>query len=82
MISVMRLTRVGMVLAASVVVTAVVSVIAPTAGLVMAIVLAAVSLLAFVEGVGGSGSGTARAGHDAWARVEAERKQEALRRGR
>jgi hypothetical protein len=56
-----------------------VSVIAPNVGLVMAIVLAGAGLFALAEGVGSSG---AQAGHDAWAGVEAERKREALRRGR
>jgi hypothetical protein len=80
MISVMRLTRVGKGLAGCVVATAVVSFVAPTVGLVMAIVLAAVGLFALAEGVGGR-SGV-QAGHDAWAGVDAERKREALRRGR
>ena len=75
----MRLTRVGKVLAVFVAATAVVSVIAPNAGLVMAIVLAVVGLFALAEGIGSSG---AESGHDAWAGVEAERKREALRRGR
>ncbi len=75
----MRLTRVGMALVVFVLATAVVSVVAPTAGLVMAIVLAAVVLFALAEGIGSSG---AEAGHEAWANVEAERKREALRRGR
>jgi hypothetical protein len=79
MISAMRLTRVGKGLAGFAAATAVVSVVAPTVGLVMAIVLAAVGLFALAEGVGSSGP---QAGHDAWARVEAERKREALRRGR
>ena len=76
----MRLTRVGKLLVVFVAVTAVVSVVAPTVGLVMAIVLAAIVLFGLAEGVGGAGS--AEAGHDAWAQVEAERKREALRRGR
>ena len=74
-----RLTRVGKVLAICVVATAMVSVIAPTAGLVMAIVLAVIALAALSEGLGSTG---AEAGHEAWAGVEAERKREALRRGR
>jgi hypothetical protein len=77
----MRLTRVGKGLAGFVAVTAAVSLVAPTAGLVMAIVLAAVGLFALAEGVGSGSSGT-KAGHDAWANAEAERKREALRRGR
>jgi glyoxylate carboligase len=79
MISVMRLTRVAKGLAVFVAATAVVSVVAPNAGLVMAIVLAAVTLFVLAEGVGSSGP---QAGHDAWARVETERKREVLRRGR
>ena len=75
----MRLTRVGKVLAVFVAVTAAVSVIAPTAGLVMAILLAVVGVIALSEGFGGTG---AEAGHEAWAQVEADRKREALRRGR
>ena len=59
--------------------TAVVSVFAPTAGLVMAIVLAVVGVIALSEGLGSTG---AEAGHEAWAQVEADRKREALRRGR
>ena len=76
----MRLTRVGKLLIVLVAATAVVSLIVPTAGLVMAIVLAAIGLFALAEGVGGTGG--AEAGHDAWAQVEAERKREAMRRGR
>jgi hypothetical protein len=79
MISPMRLTRVGKALVAFLVATAVVSVVAPTAGLVMAIVLAAAGLVALAEGLGSTG---AEAGHEAWAQVEADRKREALRRGR
>jgi len=75
----MRLTRVGKVLVVFVAVTAAVSVIAPTAGLVMAILLAVVGVIALSEGFGGTG---AEAGHEAWAQVEADRKREALRRGR
>ena len=80
MISVMGLTRLGKVLVVAVLVTVVVSAIAPNVGLVMAIVLAAAGLFALADGVGGSGGAEAR--HDAWAGVEAERKREALRRGR
>lgn len=75
----MRLTLVGKGLLVALAATAVVSVIAPTAGLVMAIVLAVVGLIALAEGFGGTG---AEAGHEAWAKTEADRKQEALRRGR
>ena len=76
----MRLTWIGKCLVALVVVTAVVSVVAPNVGLVMAIVLAVIGLFALSEGFGSAGSG--EAGHETWAGVEAERKREALRRGR
>ena len=74
------MSRVGKALVVFVAATAVVSVIAPNAGLVMAIVLAVVVLFALAEGIGGTSG--AQAGHEAWANVEAERKREALRRGR
>ena len=79
MISPMRSTCVGEALLLAVVVTAVVNVVVPDVGLVMAIVLVVTALFALAEGFGGSG---AEAGHEAWAKVEAERKREALRRGR
>lgn len=69
----------GKALVVVVAVAAVVSVVAPNAGLVMAIVLAVLALVALSEGFGSSG---AEAGHEVWANVEAERKREALRRGR
>ena len=72
----MRLTRFGICLVVLVLVTAVVSILAPTAGLAMAIVLAVVALVALSDGLLSTG---AEAGHEAWARVEAERKQESLR---
>jgi hypothetical protein len=75
----MRLTRVGKALLGFLAATAMVSVIAPTAGLIMAIVLAVVGVIALSEGLGSTG---AEAGHEAWAKVEADRKQETLRRGR
>jgi hypothetical protein len=75
----MRLTGFGKVLIAAVVATAVVAAFAPTVALVMTIVLAVVGLAALAEGFMSSG---AEAGHEAWARVEAERKAEALKRGR
>ena len=74
----MRLTLFGKGLLVALAVTAVVSVIAPTAGLVMAIVLAVAGLIGLAEGFGGTG---AEAGHEAWAKTEADRKREALRRG-
>jgi hypothetical protein len=79
MISATRLTLIGKLLIGTVIATAAISVFAPTVGLVLAIVLAVIALLALSEGVMSSG---AEAGHDAWANVEAERKREALRRGR
>ena len=75
----MRLTRAGKVFAFLVVLTAGVSLVAPTAGLVMAIVVAVVALVALSEGFGGTG---AQATHETWAGVEADRKRDALRRGR
>jgi hypothetical protein len=82
MISAMRLTLVGKLLIAAVVATAAISLFVPTVGLVLAIVLAVIALLVLSEGVMSSG---AEAGHDAWAKVEAERKRrpfaEAAERG-
>ena len=80
----MRLTRFGKLLIVALVCTAVVSVIAPNVGLVMAIVLAVVGLVALAEGfLGGSGGGGgAGAGRETWAQVGADRKREALRRER
>lgn len=74
----MRLTRFGICFVVLVVATAVVSVVAPTAGLVMAVLLVVVALVALSEGFVSGGA----QGHEAWTRVEAERKAEALRRGR
>jgi hypothetical protein len=71
----MRLTRVGKALLVLLAATAVVAVIAPTAGLIMAIVLAVIALFGLAEGLGSTG---AEAGHESWANVEAERKREAL----
>ena len=79
MISAMRLTRMGKLLLGLLAATVVVSLVAPTVGLVMAIVLAVVGLFALAEGLGSTG---AEAGHEAWANVAAERKREALHRGR
>ena len=73
----MRLSRFGICLVVFAVATAVVTVVAPTAGLVMTIVLVVVGLFALSEGLGGTG---AEAGHEMWAGVETERKREALRR--
>ena len=75
----MRLSRFGICLLVFVVATAVVTVVAPTAGLVMAVVVVVVGLFALSEGLGSTG---AEAGHEVWAGVEAERKREALRRRR
>ena len=79
MISAMRLTRMGKLLLGFLAATVVVSLVAPTVGLVMAIVLAVAGLFALAEGLGSTG---AEAGHEAWANVEAERKREALHRRR
>jgi Na+/glutamate symporter len=80
----MKLTRFGKLLIVAVVATALVSVIAPSVGLVMAIVLAVVGLFAFAEGfLGGSGGGGgAGAGRETWAQVGADRKRETLNRDR
>ena len=75
----LRFTKVGWFFVAAIVVTAVLSVVVPDAGLIAAIVLAVVLLAVLSEGFLGEGSaGTV---HDAWAGVEAERKREARRRG-
>jgi Na+/glutamate symporter len=80
----MRLTRFGKFLIVAVVCTALISVIAPSVGLVMAIVLAVVGLIAVAEGfLGGSGgAGGAGGGRETWAQVGADRKREALSRDR
>ena len=72
----MRLTRAGIFLVVFLIATAVVSIVAPTIGLIMAIVLVVVGLVVLSEGFVTSGS----ASDEVWTRVEAERKAEALRR--
>jgi hypothetical protein len=72
----LRLTKVGWAFVAAFVITGVLIVVSPTAGLIATVVLVLVLLAALSEGFMGESQGT----HEAWAAVEADRKREALRR--
>lgn len=77
----MKLTLFGKLLIVAVICTALISVIAPNVGLVMAVVLAVVGLCALAEGfLGGGAGGGAGAGRETWAQVGADRKRDVLRR--
>jgi len=71
----MRVTKIGWALIAFAACAAVVSLFAPTAGLVMAGVLAVALLLGLAEGMGGGSD--SHQGHEAWAKTDSDRRREA-----